>query len=167
MPQDILYLTKRHDRSNTVCIARERLEVRCKRDKADGASEDFKEVFLQARHEKGRVDMLYMENHIGRITISDAYLHELTEQTVMQCFGVAGFASVRVTDKLFEGRFSPIEIEDDENKLNISVHVKVMYGVNIPAVVNALIHKVEFVIEDAVRIPVNRVRVYVDEIVEA
>ena len=110
--------------------------------------------------------MLYMENHIGRITISDAYLRELTEQTVMQCFGVAGFAALRLTDKLFEGRFSPIEIEAGDNKLNISVHVSVMYGVNIPAVVNALMHKIEFMIEDAVRIPVNRVRVYVDEVVE-
>ena len=41
-----------------------------------------------------------------------------------------------------------------------------MYGVNIPAVINALIHKIEFVIEDAVRVPVSRVRVYVDEVVE-
>ncbi|MCR5717496.1 MAG: Asp23/Gls24 family envelope stress response protein [Oscillospiraceae bacterium] len=110
--------------------------------------------------------MLYMENSIGKITISDAYLRGLTEQTVMQCFGVSGFAEVRLTDKLFEGRFSPIEIEADENMLNISVHIGVMYGVNIPVVVNALMHKIEFVIEDAVRIPVNRVRVFVDEIIE-
>lgn len=110
--------------------------------------------------------MLYMENQIGRITISDAYLRELTEQTVLQCFGVAGFARVRWSDKLFEGRFSPVEIEDEENKLNISVHVRVIYGVNIPAVVNALMHKIEFVVGEAVRIPVERVRVYVDEIVE-
>jgi uncharacterized alkaline shock family protein YloU len=110
--------------------------------------------------------MLYMENSIGRITISDTYLRELTEQTVMQCFGIAGFAAVRLTDKLLEGRFSPIEIEADENKLSISVHVGVMYGVNIPAVVNALMHKIEFVIEDAIRIPVSRVRVYVDEVIE-
>ena len=44
IPQDILCLTKRRDRSNTVCIARERLKVRCKRDKVDGASEDSEEV---------------------------------------------------------------------------------------------------------------------------
>ena len=110
--------------------------------------------------------MLYMENQIGRITVSDSYLRELTEQTVMQCFGVAGFAQVRLADKLLEGRFSPVVIEDADNKLNISVHVKVMYGVNIPAVVNALMHKIEFVTEEAVRIPVERVRVFVDEIVE-
>lgn len=110
--------------------------------------------------------MLYMENSIGRITISDAYLRELTEQTVLQCFGIAGFAEIRLTDRIFEGRFSPVEIEEDNNKLNVSVHVNVVYGVNIPAVVNALMHKIEFVIEETVRIPVNRVRVFVDEVVE-
>ena len=108
--------------------------------------------------------MLYMEDHIGKIVISDAYLRQLTEQTVMQGFGIAGFAEPTLTDKLFEGRFSPVDIKADGDKLEISVHGKAMYGVNIPAVVNALSHKIEFVIEDAVRIPVSRVRVYVDDI---
>lgn len=110
--------------------------------------------------------MLYTEDHIGKIMITDAYLRELTEQTVLQCFGVAGFAEPTFLDKLLDGRFSPMEIDAQENKLEISVHVKVMYGVNIPAVAHALMHKIEFVIQDAVRIPVSRVRVFVDEIVE-
>jgi hypothetical protein len=44
IPQDILCLTKRLDRRNTVCIARERLKVRCKRDNEDDASEVSEEV---------------------------------------------------------------------------------------------------------------------------
>ncbi|MBE6851622.1 MAG: Asp23/Gls24 family envelope stress response protein [Ruminococcus sp.] len=110
--------------------------------------------------------MLYMENHIGKISISDAYLRELTEQTVLQCFGVAGLADVKLTDLIFEGRRSPVTIMTKDQKLVISIHIKVMYGVNIPAVVHSLIHKIEFVIEDAVRIPASLVQVYVDEIVE-
>ena len=110
--------------------------------------------------------MLLIENHIGRIEISDTYLRELPEQTVLQCFGVAGFAEVRLTDMLFSGRFSPVEVTAEQNQIGISLHVRVMYGVNIPAVVNSLMHKVEFVVEEAVRVPVSRVRVYVDEIVE-
>ncbi len=110
--------------------------------------------------------MLYMENHIGKITISDAYLRELTEQTVLQCFGIAGLAETRLAERIFENRRGPVEIVTKGQKLVISVHVKVMYGVNIPAVVRSLMHKIEFVIEDAVRIPVSLVRVYVDEVVE-
>ena len=98
--------------------------------------------------------------------ISDDYLRELTEQTVLQCFGVAGFAEPGILDKLLSGRFYPLEIDANDNRLEISVHIKVMYGVNIPAVANALMHKIEFVIQEAVRIPVSRVRVFVDEIVE-
>ena len=110
--------------------------------------------------------MLYMENHIGRITFSDHYLRQLTEQTVLQCFGVAGFAQVTLADRLFDRRNTPVIITAKNDKLEISVHVRVIYGVNIPVVIRALMHKVEFVVEDAVRIPVSHVRVYVDEIVE-
>ena len=110
--------------------------------------------------------MLYTEDHIGKIMISDNYLRQLTEQTVMQCFGVAGFAEPRLTDKLFSGRFSPVEIHADGNQLEISLHVRVMYGVNMPAVIHALMHKVEFTVQEAVRVPVSRVRVFVDEVVE-
>lgn len=110
--------------------------------------------------------MLYTEDHIGKIIFSDAYLRELTEQTVLQCFGIAGFSEPCLAEKLLDGRYSPIEIDAQDNKLEVSVHVKAVYGVNIPAVANALMHKIEFVIQDAVRIPVSRVRVFVDEIVE-
>lgn len=110
--------------------------------------------------------MLYTEDYIGKIMISDAYLYELTEQSVLQCFGVAGFAKPGFLDKLIDGRFSPVEIRAKDNKLDISVHIRVVYGVSIPAVARALIHKIEFVVQDAVRLPVSRVRVFVDEIAE-
>lgn len=110
--------------------------------------------------------MLHIENSIGKITVSDAYLRQLTEQTVLQCFGVAGFAKPGLADQLLGGRRSPIMIAAEEDQLVISIHIRVVYGVNVPAVVRALMHKVEFVVEDAVRIPVSQVRVYVDGIVE-
>ncbi len=110
--------------------------------------------------------MLYMENHIGKIGVSDNYLRELTEQTVLQCFGVAGFSQPTLMERLTGSSFSPVRITERNKQLEITLHVKVMYGVNIPAVANSLIHKVEFVVQDAVRVPVSRVRVFVDEIIE-
>lgn len=110
--------------------------------------------------------MLYMENHIGKITISDAYLRELTRQTVTQCFGIAGLAEPSLTERLITGRQSAVSVITRDGKLEIAVHVSIMYGVNIPAVVNSMMHKLEFAVEDAVRIPVSRVRVFVDEILE-
>ena len=111
------------------------------------------------------MSMIYMENHIGKITISDAYLRELTEQTVLQCFGIAGLAEPSLTDMLFSGRRSAVGILTKNGKLEISIHVSIMYGVNIPAVVHSMMHKVEFSVEEAVQVPVSRVRVFVDEIV--
>lgn len=110
--------------------------------------------------------MLYMENPVGKVIFSDQYLRQLTEQTVLQCFGVAGFAQPGFAEKLFDRRRRAVEILTRDGKLVISIHVRVIYGVNIPVVVRALMHKIEFVIEDAVRIPVSHVRVYVDEVVE-
>ncbi|MDE5737218.1 MAG: Asp23/Gls24 family envelope stress response protein [Oscillospiraceae bacterium] len=110
--------------------------------------------------------MLYMENHIGKIIVSDRYLRQLTEQTVLQCFGVAGFAQPTFAEKLLNKQHKAISITTKDEKLVIALHVRVIYGVNIPVVIRALMHKVEFVIEDAVRIPVSHVRVYVDEVVE-
>ncbi len=110
--------------------------------------------------------MLVMENHIGKITFSDQYLRQLTEQTVLQCFGIASFAQVTLADRILERRNSPVTITARNNRLEIDIHVCVMYGLNIPVVIRALMHKIEFVIEDAVRIPVSHVRVYVDEMIE-
>ena len=110
--------------------------------------------------------MLYMENHIGKIIVSDKYLRQLTEQTVLQCFGVAGFAHPTLAEKLLNKQHKAIAITTKDEKLIISLHVRVIYGVNIPVVIRALMHKIEFIIEDAVRIPVSHVRVYVDEVVE-
>lgn len=110
--------------------------------------------------------MLFVENHIGKITVSDEYLRELTKETVLQCFGVAGLAEPNVLDRILNGQYHSVDVVTKDEKLEISVHVQIMYGVNIPAVVHSLMHKIEFVVEDAVRIPVSRVRVYVDEIVE-
>lgn len=110
--------------------------------------------------------MLYMENPSGKIMFSDQYLRQLTEQTVLQCFGVAGFAQPALAEMILDGRRRAVEILTRDGKLVVSIHVRVIYGVNIPVVVRALMHKIEFVIEDAVRIPVSHVRVYVDEVVE-
>lgn len=110
--------------------------------------------------------MLTLENHIGKITVSELYVKQLTEQTVLQSFGVAGFSQPSLTEILTGGRRSPVTILTKDGKLIISIHVKVVYGVNIPAVVRALMHKVEFAVEDALQLPVSHVRVYVDEVVE-
>ena len=70
--------------------------------------------------------------------------------------------SLLLSSELFNAKLSFTK----DGKLIISIHVKVVYGVNIPAVVRALMHKVEFAVEDALQLPVSHVRVYVDEVVE-
>ncbi len=115
--------------------------------------------------------MFSVENHIGKITVSEKYLTELVKHTVTDCFGIADVCSTNgfrsLVSALTCGRAA------DKNKgvyihtakdggLIIDLHIKVSYGTNITAVVNSIIHKVTFTVEEAVGAGVKKVNVYVD-----
>jgi uncharacterized alkaline shock family protein YloU len=47
----------------------------------------------------------------------------------------------------------------------IELHIKVTYGLNIAAIVRSITHKVKYAVEDATTLKVERIDVYVDDIV--
>lgn len=118
--------------------------------------------------------MISVENHLGKITVSEKYLTELVRHTVTGCFGVAG-----VTDEctlrsaiasLLGGRFldkkKGVYLRSaNDSDLIIDLHIKVTYGTNITAAVNSITHKVSFAVEETVGIPVAKVNVFVDEMI--
>lgn len=115
--------------------------------------------------------MVSVENHIGKITVSENYLTELVKQTVAGCFGVADVCSVNTFlcaisaitgGRVFE-KHKGIQIyTDKEGGLIIDLHIKMSYGTNISAAVNSITHKVQFTVEEATGIAVHKVNVYVD-----
>ncbi len=115
--------------------------------------------------------MINTENHIGKIIVSEKYLTELLKHTVTSCFGVADICSVSAVQSalsaLSGGRITEknkgVNIyTDKDGGLVIDLHIKVTYGTNVAAVVDSIIHKVSFTIEEAVNIPVHKVNVFVD-----
>ncbi|MDD6279489.1 MAG: Asp23/Gls24 family envelope stress response protein [Ruminococcus sp.] len=115
--------------------------------------------------------MVSVENHIGKITVSERYLTELVRHTVTGCFGVADIASVSTAQSVisaatggkFFGDNKGVYIHSSKNNgLVIDLHIKVTYGTNITAAVNSIIHKVSFTVEEAAGVSVNNVNVYVD-----
>ncbi len=114
----------------------------------------------------GGQTQLCVENHIGKIAISEEYICGLVQKLTTECYGIAGLSRWKSTEKLLYRQPTPISVETELGKLKIGIHVRVAYGVNVPAVVRSLMHRVEFVIEEALQVPVAHVRVYVDEIVE-
>ncbi|MDE5854902.1 MAG: Asp23/Gls24 family envelope stress response protein [Ruminococcus sp.] len=115
--------------------------------------------------------MVTIENHIGKISVSEKCLTELIHHTVCSCFGVTDVCSVTTfgsaVSTLTGGNFCKdkgVAIRINKNgSLSVDLHIKVTYGTNISATVKSIIHKVTFTVEDIVGIDVNEINVYVDD----
>ena len=116
--------------------------------------------------------MVTVENHIGKINISDNFLIELVTHAVTGCFGVAGVCSVSTfrsavsamtLGKAFRKNKGVMIRTDKEGGLVIDLHIKVTYGTNITAAVSSITHKVSFAVEEAAGIDVHKVNVFVDD----
>ena len=111
--------------------------------------------------------MLVLENHLGKIQVSQKYLMDLVRDTVEGCFGVAGIVSCKGSGIL--GRKTAgmpcdegISIRRQDDALMIELHIIALYGTNIAAIVKSIMHKVSYVVEEHVRLSVSKVNVFVD-----
>ncbi len=116
--------------------------------------------------------MVTLQNHVGKITISPDYFTELIGNTVMKCFGVISMNVTGVRDT-FMAAFLPkesdkhaygVKVRFVKGKLLIDLHISLMYGVNMNAVVRSIINKVGYTVEQSTGILVEKVNVYVDSI---
>lgn len=116
--------------------------------------------------------MITMENHIGKITISNRYLTDLIMNTVSGCVGVADMDNISVLNDIcsFLGKHcdtgSGVSIRAKNNRLFIDIHVSVTFGTNIAVVVSSLKHKVKYAVEEATGADVACINVFVDNIRE-
>lgn len=114
--------------------------------------------------------MIRIKNHIGEITLSQEYFEQLISNTVINCFGVAGVntSSPTQTLKAFlpagKKRSAGVSVKVGKDKLAVDLHITVLYGVNVGAVVKSIINKIRYVVEESTGIAVERVGVYVDNI---
>jgi len=116
--------------------------------------------------------MITVENHIGKITVSERYLTDLVQNTVTGCFGVTDMNTVSVINdicsvlKIDRICGNGVSIKARNNRLYISLHVSVILGTNISAVAGSLKHRVKYAVEEATGIDVAGINVYVDAITE-
>ncbi len=116
--------------------------------------------------------MVLVQNHVGRITISQEYFTALIGSTVTGCFGVVSMnvsgaketlaAALPFRKKKDSERGVTVRIGKD--KLVIDLHISLMYGVNMNAVVRSIINKVSYTVEQSTGISVEKVNVFVDDI---
>lgn len=112
--------------------------------------------------------MIVLENHLGKIDISHEYLYELIGNTVTSCFGVVEMNPVGAKQGLLHfmkqsmGLEKGISVRMSKNKLIIDLHITVLFGTNISAVVDSIVHKVRYTIEETTGFSTSRINVFVD-----
>ena len=103
--------------------------------------------------------MIKFRNHIGTIGISTGYLRQLISDTAESCFGVAGLNAYGAKQNTTKG----VIIRQDGDELIVDLHITVNYGINVGAIVDSIIHKVNYVLTEQAGVNVKSVNVYVDE----
>ncbi len=112
--------------------------------------------------------MIKIENHLGTICISQEYFTNLVGHTTTGCFGVSGMAVSNTPQKLtskFSKRENPnkgVRVRSVGDRLYIDIHIIVIFGMNISAIVKSIVNKVKYAVEEATGFEVAKVNVYVD-----
>ena len=114
--------------------------------------------------------MISFYNTLGKVSMTTGYFAELVSAAAQSGYGVAGMAtrgpsdSLRsLVDKDFPDK--GVRVTEQEGKLVIELHIKVIYGLNIAAAVKSITHKVKYMVEEATGLQVKNIRVSVDDVV--
>ena len=119
---------------------------------------------------KGRViDMKgsSMSTQLGNIVINNDVIAQYAGSVAVECFGIVGMAGVSVKDGIVkllkvDSLTRGISVTLNNNKLTLSFHVIVAYGVSILAVTDNLISHVKYKVEKFTGIEIEKINIYVD-----
>ena len=112
--------------------------------------------------------MIIVENHIGKITITAAYLSALVGYTVTSCFGVSDMNDASPREALLsvlrhaKQIDKGVTIQSKDKQLIVNLHISVTFGTNIAAIADSISNKVRFAVEEATGITVSKVNVFID-----
>lgn len=112
--------------------------------------------------------MINIENYLGSIVLSYEYLASLIGQTATACFGVVGMNASGARQNLLsliKRGGEPdrgVVITYIRSRLIINLHITVMFGTNISAIVDSIMNKVRYAVEEATGLHVTKVNVFVD-----
>ena len=112
---------------------------------------------------KGRID-----SGLGQIIIDTDVIAVYAGSVAVECFGIVGMAAVSMKDGLvkllrkdsLQHGISVVITED--NKIRLSFHVIVAYGVNIGTIADNLASSVKYRVEAFTGMTIDKVNVYVE-----
>jgi uncharacterized alkaline shock family protein YloU len=109
-----------------------------------------------------------MSTDHGIITVSSDVIAKYAGTVAVECFGIVGMAAVNMKDGIYrllkkESLTHGIQVSiSDDNRIRISFHVIVSYGVSISAVTDNLISNVKYRVEEFSGMPVDKIKIYVE-----
>lgn len=116
--------------------------------------------------------MIAYETRFGKIHLTEEYLKKIIGTAVTSCFGVAGmvpFGSKQKITSMLSKKDSidkGIVIKGNADSFSVELHIMVTFGMNINAIAQSIVHKVEYTVAEATGIKVKKVTVKVDGIKE-
>ncbi len=115
--------------------------------------------------------MIKLENPNGYIEITNNYFAKLVGKAAQSCFGVTGMVNsnpYRTIKNAIKTKVSGdsndqgVIVKSVNGNLVIDLHISVSYGVNISAIVDSIVNKVRYTVEQATDLKVSKVNVYID-----
>ncbi len=114
--------------------------------------------------------MIRIDSQLGSIEISQTYFSQLIGNAVSSCFGVAETVSP-TTNRLMQFfseryRLVPsrgVSVIRNGDSLDVDIHLSVAHGVNIVTIVDSIVNKIRYTVNEATGLKVKKVNVYVDK----
>ena len=115
--------------------------------------------------------MIKIEKPNGYIEITNNYFANLVGNAAQSCFGVTGMVnsnpyqtinSAITSNTSRDNNDQGITVKSINGNLVIDLHISVSYGVNISAIVESIVNKVRYTVEQATGLTVSKVNVYID-----
>lgn len=113
-----------------------------------------------------------INTHLGNVVIDPGVILQYAGSVANECFGIVGMASVNVKDGLV--KLLKINSQDlsrgikvvinENNKLELSFHIIVSYGVSVQAVVENLISNVKYKVEEFTGLEISGINVFVEDV---
>lgn len=108
-----------------------------------------------------------MNTHMGSVSIDSDVIAQYAGAIAMECFGIVGMAGINIRDGIVKLlKLNDIKrgiiVSVKNNKLVISMHIIVAYGVNVMSVSENLISNVKYKLEEFSGIEISKINIFVE-----
>ena len=111
--------------------------------------------------------MLSYETKYGIVNISNNFFSKLIGHAITSCYGVAGMVAKghqKIFDMFNKNKLLDrgIVVKGNLNSITVDLHIVVLYGININAIANSIVHNIKYTVKEATGIDVKKVIIHVD-----